>query len=291
MRPANPLPTGGSSRLNAIFPTSAAFRVPTCLRLGQIRRGWDNSQSSENIGARTPLTPPCPNLPNLGRVFQNIFRSLARAHVPARERPASVFLFQNIGRGWDGWDNGINLALSQPCPNLKTRLGQTRGWDNLKRCVRTVEPNDLGRMVGHGHAIESADEGETKSAICAKAPAQARTDDGPRQDGSNRHRCRGNGRQAGVRVLERRGEDDSAVSADGRHRPCPGESLRRKEENSLGGARRSLEVDATSIPPEGGREARATGRRGGQQADPGGRWSHQDRRGLAQREHGTGCAR
>lgn len=129
-----------SSLLNASFPRSLESRVPTCLRLGQNRRGWDSSQACEKTGVQTPITPPCPNLPNLGCVFGNFFRS--------------IFLFQNIGRGWDGWDNGINLALSQPCPNLKTRLGQTGGWDNFRPCAqpcaRVGLPNALRHRVASG---------------------------------------------------------------------------------------------------------------------------------------------
>lgn len=130
-RPSNPIRSYTSSRLNASFPTSAAFRVPTCLRLGQNWRGWDNSQPRENTWTLTPLTPCCPNLANLGRVFRNIFDP-SRASAPARETPASLLIFRNIDRGWDGWDNGIKKALSQPCPNLKTRLGQPVGWDNSR---------------------------------------------------------------------------------------------------------------------------------------------------------------
>lgn len=136
-----------SSRLNRCFPLSVAFRVPTCLRLGQNRRGWDNSQPCENTGTLATLTPPCPNLANLGRVSGNIFNP-SRDRAPARETPASVFIFHNLDQGWDGWDNTEKKALSQPCPNLKTRLGQLEGWDNSREHAhvgRSVERSNASR--------------------------------------------------------------------------------------------------------------------------------------------------
>lgn len=223
--------------------------------------------------------------------------SIPRAIARPRVRVLHLFLFSKPHKevGTVG-----TTAKNTGCPYLVPTLSLPQGGDNFRPRAQVTASNDNGRLVGHDHALESTLEstleGETRPAtrfarVHVETEAQAWADDGPRQGGPNRHRCRRNERQAGVQLLGSRGENDPAVSTNGRRRSRSGESLRGKEENSLSCARRGLEVDSASIPPEGRREARAARRCGGQQADPGGRWSHQDRRGPAQREHGTGCAR